>query len=82
MRILLTCAAGPAPLKGPYDSTGFPVGCKSACEAGLGDPVNNPNCCTGTHNTPATCPSSGVQYYDYFSKSTVAHSILCVFPVS
>ncbi|KAJ2991973.1 hypothetical protein NUW54_g8054 [Trametes sanguinea] len=28
----------PAPLKGPFDSTGFPVGCKSACEAGLGDP--------------------------------------------
>lgn len=22
---------GPAPLQGPYDSTGFPVGCKSAC---------------------------------------------------
>ena len=22
---------GPAALKGPYDSTGFPVGCKSAC---------------------------------------------------
>ena len=27
---------GPAPLKGPFDSTGFPVGCKSACLAGLG----------------------------------------------
>jgi len=26
---------GPAPLKGPYDSTGFPVGCKSACVANL-----------------------------------------------
>ncbi|KAI0661525.1 Osmotin thaumatin-like protein [Cubamyces menziesii] len=56
----------PDPLKGPFDSTGFPVGCKSACAAGLGDPVNNPNCCTGTHNTPATCPSSGVEYYSYF----------------
>ena len=33
--ILLT---GPAQLKGPFDSTGFPVGCKSACLAGLGDP--------------------------------------------
>ena len=26
---------GPAELKGPFDSTGFPVGCKSACEANL-----------------------------------------------
>ena len=31
--------------------------------------ANNPNCCTGTHNTAATCPSSGVQYYSYFSAS-------------
>lgn len=30
--------AGPDQLKGPFDSTGFPVGCKSACVAGLGDP--------------------------------------------
>jgi hypothetical protein len=26
---------GPAPLKGPYDSSGFPVGCKSSCLANL-----------------------------------------------
>ena len=26
-------SSGPAPLKGPFDSIGFPVGCKSACEA-------------------------------------------------
>ena len=25
------------------------------------------NCCTGSHNTPETCPPSGVQYYDFFS---------------
>jgi hypothetical protein len=25
----------PAPLRGPLDSTGFPVGCKSACDANL-----------------------------------------------
>ncbi|KAH0826541.1 thaumatin [Lanmaoa asiatica] len=57
----------PAPLIGPFDSTGFPVGCKSACEADLdGDPTNSPNCCTGQYNTPATCPSSGVEYYSYF----------------
>ncbi|KAI0767494.1 Osmotin thaumatin-like protein [Fomes fomentarius] len=59
----------PAALKGPYDSSGFPVGCASACKAGLGDPVNNPNCCTGSHNTAATCPSSGVAYYDYFKSN-------------
>ncbi|KAI0674521.1 Osmotin thaumatin-like protein [Trametes maxima] len=56
----------PAAIKGPTDSNGNVVGCKSACAAGLGDPTNNPNCCTGTHNTPATCPSSGVQFYSYF----------------
>ena len=32
-------------------------------------PANNPNCCTGTHNTPATCPPTGVQFYSYFSAS-------------
>ena len=32
---LLTFMTGPAPLKGPFDSTGFPVGCKSACNANL-----------------------------------------------
>ncbi|OSD00277.1 thaumatin-like protein [Trametes coccinea BRFM310] len=59
----------PAPLKGPFDSTGFPVGCKSACEAGLGDPVNNPNCCTGIYNNPSTCTPSGVEYYSYFKSN-------------
>ncbi|KAI8978277.1 Osmotin thaumatin-like protein [Trametes punicea] len=56
----------PAPLIGPFDSTGFPVGCKSACEAGLGDPVNNPNCCTGIYDNPTTCTPAGVEYYSYF----------------
>jgi hypothetical protein len=60
----------PAPLQGPYDSTGFPVGCKSACVADLSaDNNNSPNCCSGSFNTPATCPSSGVQYYDYFKSN-------------
>ncbi|KAI0765661.1 Osmotin thaumatin-like protein [Trametes elegans] len=60
----------PAPLKGPFDSSGFPVGCKSACVAGLGgDRINNPNCCTGSHSTPGTCPSSGVQFYNYFKSN-------------
>ncbi|KAI0646514.1 Osmotin thaumatin-like protein [Trametes meyenii] len=56
----------PGPIKGPFEPRGSAVGCKSACAAGLGGAVNNPNCCTGTHNTPATCPSSGVQFYSYF----------------
>lgn len=60
----------PAPLIGPFDSTGFPVGCKSACEANLdGDPSNSPNCCTGQYDTLQTCPSSGVTYYSYFKSN-------------
>ncbi|EIW74277.1 thaumatin-like protein [Coniophora puteana RWD-64-598 SS2] len=57
----------PAALQGPYDSTGFPVGCKSACDANLdGDPSNSANCCSGQYDTAATCPPSGVAYYSYF----------------
>ncbi|EIN10873.1 thaumatin-like protein [Punctularia strigosozonata HHB-11173 SS5] len=49
----------PAPLKGPFDSVGFPVGCKSACDANLdGNQANSPNCCSGSFSTPATCPNS------------------------
>ncbi|KAH9834847.1 thaumatin [Rhodofomes roseus] len=60
----------PDALKGPYDSSGFPVGCRSACEANLdGDQTNSANCCSGSHNTPATCPSSGVAYYSYFKNN-------------
>lgn len=63
----LPTTAGPAPLKGPFDSTGFPVGCKSACEANLdGNQQDSANCCSGSHNTAATCPPSGVAYYSYF----------------
>ncbi|KAJ7679283.1 thaumatin-like protein [Mycena polygramma] len=58
----------PADQKGPFDSSGFPVGCRSACtvDALAGNTVNNPNCCTGTHGTQATCPASGVRNYQYF----------------
>ncbi|KAJ7777984.1 thaumatin-like protein [Mycena maculata] len=58
----------PALLIGPFDSTGFPVGCKSAClvDALNGDAGNSPNCCSGQYDTPATCPSSGVTDYSYF----------------
>jgi len=52
----------PAPLKGPSDSKGVAVGCKSACLA-LG---GSGNCCSGPQSTPSTCPSSGVAYYSYF----------------
>lgn len=30
-----TVKSGPQPLQGPFDSSGFPVGCKSACFANL-----------------------------------------------
>ncbi|CCO36784.1 Thaumatin-like protein 1 [Rhizoctonia solani AG-1 IB] len=60
----------PAPLKGPYDSSGFPVGCKSACGANLdGNQANSKNCCSGQYSTPQTCPPSGVQYYAYFKNA-------------
>ncbi|KAJ6449339.1 thaumatin-like protein [Mycena sanguinolenta] len=61
----------PAALKGPFDSTGFPVGCSSACniDALNGRAGNSPNCCSGQYNTPATCPSSGVTDYSYFKNA-------------
>jgi hypothetical protein len=60
----------PAALKGPFDSSGFPLGCKSACVANLdGNQANSPNCCSGQYSTPATCPPSGVQYYSYFKNA-------------
>jgi len=59
--------ACPMPLVGPLDTTGFPVGCKSACVANLGgNPANSSDCCSGSFNTAATCPSSGVKFYSYF----------------
>jgi hypothetical protein len=57
---------GPDALKGPFDSSGFPVGCKSACLVDS-NPGDSPSCCSGSHNTPATCPPSGVPFYSYFS---------------
>ncbi|KAG7100254.1 hypothetical protein E1B28_002026 [Marasmius oreades] len=57
----------PAPLRGPSAPDGNNAGCTSACFANLdGNPTDSANCCSGTHNTTATCPSSGVQFYDYF----------------
>jgi len=46
---------------------GKTVGCKSACSANLDKtPQDSKNCCSGSHDKPATCPPSGVQYYSYF----------------
>ncbi|KAJ7501448.1 thaumatin-like protein [Mycena galericulata] len=49
------------------DSTGAVAGCLSACAANLdGTPTDSANCCSGSHNVPAACPSSGVADYSYF----------------
>ncbi|KAH9987193.1 thaumatin family-domain-containing protein [Russula vinacea] len=72
----------PAQLVGPTNSSGNTVGCKSACDADLdNNPTNSSNCCTGSHNTNATCPSSGVQYYSYF-KSSCPNSYVYAFDES
>jgi hypothetical protein len=42
-------------------------GCKSACMVDK-NPGNSPACCSGSHNLPSTCPSSGVPFYSYFSE--------------
>ncbi|KAI9567475.1 hypothetical protein HD554DRAFT_2023642, partial [Boletus coccyginus] len=63
----------PASLIGPFDLSGFPVGCKGACNANLADDprwsplTNSPTCCIGQYHTTATCPSSGVEYYSHSS---------------
>jgi len=57
---------GPDGLKGPLDSSGSPVGCKSDCEVDP-NPANSPSCCSGSFSTPETCPNSGVPNYSYFS---------------
>ncbi|KAH8112923.1 thaumatin-like protein [Phellopilus nigrolimitatus] len=60
----------PSALIGPTDSSGATLGCKSACDANLdGDPQDSANCCTGSHNTAATCPSSNVTDYSFFKSN-------------
>ncbi|KAJ6538094.1 thaumatin [Mycena capillaripes] len=58
----------PFELAGPFDSDGVPVGCKSAClvDALAGHAANSSNCCTGSFDSQASCPSSGVGHYSYF----------------
>ncbi|KAF8306914.1 thaumatin-like protein [Clavulina sp. PMI_390] len=41
------------------------VGCKSDCDVDP-NPNDSPSCCSGSHNTAATCPNSGVPHYNYF----------------
>ncbi|TCD63648.1 hypothetical protein EIP91_005128 [Steccherinum ochraceum] len=56
----------PPQYKGPFDSTGFPVGCKSACLVDP-NPTNSPACCSGQYSGgPQACPSSGSGSYSYF----------------
>jgi hypothetical protein len=52
----------PSALKGPFDANGFPFGCKSVYLVGS-NPTNSAACCSGLHDIPATCPTSGVPYY-------------------
>jgi len=70
----------PSDLQGPTDANGTVIGCKSSCEVDS-DPSNSPNCCTGDHKTPATCPASGVQDYAFF-KSNCPDSIVFVYDES
>ncbi|KAJ7737092.1 thaumatin-like protein [Mycena metata] len=49
---------------------GAVAGCLSACAANLdGNPTDSANCCSGSHNVPATCPPSGVTDYGYFKSA-------------
>ncbi|KAJ7128656.1 thaumatin-like protein [Mycena epipterygia] len=49
------------------DASGKVVGCQSSCKANLdGNQADSANCCSGSHNVPATCPNSGVAFYSYF----------------
>ncbi|KAF9527258.1 thaumatin-like protein [Crepidotus variabilis] len=50
--------------------SGAVVGCNSSCNANLdGNQANSPNCCSGSFNTPATCPSSRVAFYSFFKSA-------------
>ncbi|KAJ7851978.1 thaumatin-like protein [Mycena leptocephala] len=50
-----------------HDKSGKIAGCLSSCKANLdGNPTNSANCCSGSHDIPATCPNSGVAFYHYF----------------
>ncbi|KAF7291160.1 Osmotin, thaumatin-like protein [Mycena indigotica] len=49
------------------NANGNVVGCLTACAANLdGNQADSPNCCSGSHNQPETCPPEGVTDYSYF----------------
>lgn len=49
----------------------------TACQAGLdGNRANSRNCCSGSFDTPQTCPVSKVQYYSVLYVSPVLRSLL------
>ncbi|GAA5991684.1 hypothetical protein JCM11641_000953 [Rhodosporidiobolus odoratus] len=49
------------------NSDGEIVGCLTSCAANLdGNQADSGNCCSGSHDTPATCPKDKVEYYDTF----------------
>ncbi|TFK99315.1 thaumatin-like protein [Pterulicium gracile] len=59
----------PAQLKGPFESSGLPVGCKSACFANLD---GNQGMCSSLQwsiQHSQTCPASGVAFYSYFKNN-------------
>ncbi|KIJ56349.1 hypothetical protein M422DRAFT_41071 [Sphaerobolus stellatus SS14] len=59
------CAAGLAP-----DQTSMLLNTAFFCREKLNVYlIDSPDCCTGSHNTPATCPPTGVQYYSFFKNN-------------
>ncbi|QRV90133.1 pathogenesis-related protein PR5K (thaumatin family) [Ceratobasidium sp. AG-Ba] len=61
----------PEALRGPFSpSDNTTIGCKSACTANIGgNPNNSASCCTGQFSVAGACPSSGVEYYDFFKNA-------------
>ncbi|GAA6057529.1 hypothetical protein JCM3770_000569 [Rhodotorula araucariae] len=48
------------------NARGEVVGCRTACGRWQ---TNEEYCCTGSHSTPETCPSSGVKYYSWWKQA-------------
>ena len=64
------------------DNTGTLVGCLSACAANLtSNQQDSPDCCTGSHSTNATCPSTNVTFYSNF-KNLCPNSYVYAFDLS
>ncbi|KAF8308016.1 Osmotin, thaumatin-like protein, partial [Clavulina sp. PMI_390] len=70
----------PSKLQGVKDSTGAVIACNSDCAVDT-NPTNSASCCTGSHNTPATCPASGVPDYSFF-KGNCPNSIVYAYDES